>query len=298
MSRWHENVVWQSKDGTWSRGFNEVSSRPDDPDDEWGVEFDDNTFEWVSSGHATADAAYASWDGVNPGGSSEIRHSSERPKDTLRLDVMAAELEERDAARAHGRWGYRNYNGPSLANRPDILRARLDKLDAELRDIDRSRLYYGLNGYANNVSRQATEATAQRDAVLAQIDALGGLTDSERQERESHDDLARLANLVKLDEARSERNRSRSRSRYGSYGGGHRDSAEQIEAGRRLEADLAEVRARVSARQAAAAPPPSATTPPADRPTSAAGPQGRVGKGVPSGGQFATAPRAEADVEL
>lgn len=284
MSRWHENVVWQSKDGTWSRGFNEVSSRPDDPDDEWGVEFDDSTFEWVSTGHATAEAAYASWDGVNPGGSSEIRHSQE-PKETLRLDVMAAELEERENARARTRWGYRNYNGPSLANRPDILRARLDKLDVELRNLDRSRLYYRLSGYANDVSRQATETAAQRDAVLARIEAQGGLTGAERQERDSRDDLARLAHLVKLDEDRSERSRSRSRS---GYGGGHRDSADQIEAGRRLDAELAEVRARVEARQAAA-PPPA---------TKAAAPQGRVGKGVPSGGQFATASRAEADVEL
>lgn len=55
MSHPRENVIWQSADGTWGRGFYE--------------EYDDSgLFDWVSVGHLTRDEAGAAWDGANPGG--------------------------------------------------------------------------------------------------------------------------------------------------------------------------------------------------------------------------------------
>lgn len=73
MSYHRENVIWQSADGTWGRGFYEnyptKSYDDDDYDSEWDVEYDYDIFSWVSVGHPTEQAAGASWDGANPGGS-------------------------------------------------------------------------------------------------------------------------------------------------------------------------------------------------------------------------------------
>ena len=65
MSFNRENVTWQAPDGTWSLGFFEVTWTGEDP--EWDVEYG-SKFCWVTTGHATEDAAYAAWDGANPGG--------------------------------------------------------------------------------------------------------------------------------------------------------------------------------------------------------------------------------------
>lgn len=76
MSFNRENVVWQSADGTWGRGFYESYSvgsyDDDDYDPEWDVDYDYDTFAWVSVGHATEEAARASWDGANPGTSHTV----------------------------------------------------------------------------------------------------------------------------------------------------------------------------------------------------------------------------------
>lgn len=60
MSWNHESVAWQSKDKTWSIGFYPATftgSEADGDDPEWDVDYDYNRFEWVSTGHATSDAA-------------------------------------------------------------------------------------------------------------------------------------------------------------------------------------------------------------------------------------------------
>ncbi len=73
MSKNRENVIWQSADGTWSRGFYEdyptKSYDDEDYDDEWDVEYNYDSFSWVSVGHLTEQGAVASWDGTNPGSS-------------------------------------------------------------------------------------------------------------------------------------------------------------------------------------------------------------------------------------
>lgn len=79
MSFNRENVIWESENGTWNRGFYTVHDRWSDDDDfdpEWDVDYDFSSFEWVSTGHPTADAAHASWDGANPGGYSLMTQST------------------------------------------------------------------------------------------------------------------------------------------------------------------------------------------------------------------------------
>jgi len=89
MSFNRENVIWQSPDGTWSRGFYEVVWTDPEGDPEWDVEYGSD-FEWVSTGHPTEEAAHDSWDGSNPGGSWTQTYSPESASECARLDEKAA----------------------------------------------------------------------------------------------------------------------------------------------------------------------------------------------------------------
>jgi hypothetical protein len=76
MSLQRANVVFQSKNGLWSRAFFTVTDDTSDaeyqPDDEdfdplWDVGYDYTSFGWVSTGHATEEDAVQAWFGANPG---------------------------------------------------------------------------------------------------------------------------------------------------------------------------------------------------------------------------------------
>lgn len=90
MSVNRENVIWQSRNGTWNRAFYdfyEVGDTNDpDWDFEWDVEYTDD-FNWVRTGLASQEAAHQAWDGANPGGYSVIATPGD---DTDRLDEQAA----------------------------------------------------------------------------------------------------------------------------------------------------------------------------------------------------------------
>lgn len=89
MSVNRENVIWKSRNGTWSRAFYDfyaVNQDDDDWDYEWDVEYTDD-FNWVRTGLASEDAAHAAWDGANPGGYTLI---SEPDAYTDKLDEKAA----------------------------------------------------------------------------------------------------------------------------------------------------------------------------------------------------------------
>lgn len=100
MSCNRENTIWQSKDGTWSRGFYEFwPVNQDDPDwdFEWDVEYGDQ-FHWVRTGLPSRQAAEECWDGANPGGYDSVAWSPESAAECERLDKLAAACKE--AARA------------------------------------------------------------------------------------------------------------------------------------------------------------------------------------------------------
>lgn len=97
MSCNRENVTWQSKDGTWNRAFWSYYSVNEDDEDwdyEWDVEYEDY-FNWVSTGHATQESAYQSWDGANPGGSHIYTYDKD-PTHCDKLDALAADCVRRD----------------------------------------------------------------------------------------------------------------------------------------------------------------------------------------------------------
>lgn len=96
MSCNRENVIWQSKDGTWSRAFYEfwtVNEDSDDFDSEWDVEYGDN-FNWVSVGHPSEDAAERSWKGANPGGWTVVGYSPATASQCDALDAKAKAFRE------------------------------------------------------------------------------------------------------------------------------------------------------------------------------------------------------------
>jgi hypothetical protein len=87
MSCNRENVIWKSKNGTWSRGFFEFYQTGDDH--EWDVEYIHSSFHWVSTGHASREEANKSWGGSNPGG---YWIHDKTDADTDRYDEMAEKL--------------------------------------------------------------------------------------------------------------------------------------------------------------------------------------------------------------
>lgn len=102
MSFHRENVIWQSADGTWSRGFFQTyDSGPadEDWDPEWDVEYDFDELQWVSTGHASEEAAARSWNGANPGGHDLVafRDDAEGRRRADEYDDMAARLHQSSA---------------------------------------------------------------------------------------------------------------------------------------------------------------------------------------------------------
>ena len=79
MSFNRENVIWQSKDATWNRGFYVADTydngSDEDYDAEWDVEYDFGAFEWVATDLESKDAARASWTGSNPGGCTVVPYA-------------------------------------------------------------------------------------------------------------------------------------------------------------------------------------------------------------------------------
>ena len=93
MSWNRDNVIWQSADGSWNRGFYKVVWTGDDP--EWDVEYDYDQFEWVSTGHASEEDADDSWNGSNPGMSTIVEYDGNED-DCDKYDKMALDYENYD----------------------------------------------------------------------------------------------------------------------------------------------------------------------------------------------------------
>lgn len=96
MSFNRENVIWQSHNGTWSRGFFPADVYGDDP--EWDVDYDFERFGWVATGLASEQAAEDAWTGANPGGWSSYPFERDDKGSVARAakyDQMAADAKAR-----------------------------------------------------------------------------------------------------------------------------------------------------------------------------------------------------------
>lgn len=189
MSYNHENVVWQSADGTWNRGFfaEDYLTCGGDEDEcgdethEWCREFDQSRFEWVSVGHATADDAYRSWTGSNPGSSTQVTYDPSNPHAVEWVEDyedMAARLCEQASTRAQEArqkgtrgwsvWGGRreNYGFHGPVRERDAASFQADHIDL-LRTHWSSRL----EGNAVGDSDWDKQRTAERRAAGAKSQA-------------------------------------------------------------------------------------------------------------------------------
>lgn len=92
MSVNRENVVWQSKDGSWNRGFfafEQVNEDSEDFDYEWDVEYDYGHFYWASTGHGTKAQAVNSWRGANPSSWDVSPYIDGNKEENNHYDLMA-----------------------------------------------------------------------------------------------------------------------------------------------------------------------------------------------------------------
>lgn len=156
MSFHRENVIWQSADGSWSRGFFTSFDAPgggdDDFDPEWDVEYDFGSFQWVSTGHATEDAAWASWRGANPGGGNICRYDDGTERDaaeSVGYDDMAGALWES----SEDRW---RCHGTPKRRVPSRIARELGKVMLE-------NASYKIGGYSNLLTDTAPLVSALRE---------------------------------------------------------------------------------------------------------------------------------------
>lgn len=113
MSYNWDNVTWQSRDGSWNRGYFKRISMADSPDSwrepelgydsEWDDEFDGSQFESVGTGFSTLEAArdFHSPSG-NPGSSSEVPYRG-NARACKALDLMAFHHTHPEAKAKHDR---------------------------------------------------------------------------------------------------------------------------------------------------------------------------------------------------
>lgn len=96
MSYHWENTIWQSKDGSWNRGFfkrismagSSNSWEDEDYDSEWDDDFDFSSFDYLQTGFRSLEAARRWEPGANPGGWDEIPYAG-NSKECKRLDQLA-----------------------------------------------------------------------------------------------------------------------------------------------------------------------------------------------------------------
>ncbi len=167
MSFHRENVTWQSEDGTWSLGFFEVysyDSGDDDYDPEWDVDYDYDSFQWVSTGHPTREAAGAAWDGSNPGGTT-VCPWDRIEGDNEKYDDMAAKLwAESGPQRERYSWERTGPVSGTPKRRVPRYLAR-DVAEALLGDAS-----FKLQGYSN-IPKGVTAETAELRSRLPELSA-------------------------------------------------------------------------------------------------------------------------------
>lgn len=96
MSYHWENTIWQSKDGSWNRGFYtripgaipETRESDEDYDSEWDDDFDLSSFDYLKTGFRTVEEAQRWQPGANPGGWDEISYAG-NSQECKRLDELA-----------------------------------------------------------------------------------------------------------------------------------------------------------------------------------------------------------------
>lgn len=304
MSFHRENIVWQSADGTWSRGFYECHEsggyEDDDFDPEWDVEYDYDALEQVSCGHPSEDAALQSWRGANPGGATVLPYGSGSAAEVAQLDDLAARLEdaqrEREASGQRSIFLYsqdrpfHDVRGASKSDDPASLRRRLAAADTQYADAVAEQHSLRMQGYGNDMTREITGLDVKRAGLLNRL-VDGGHLDAAAQREHRITDLSNQVAAL---------NRG-----LDSHGSANRPRLSGFALGPESRETRVNRAACVAARDATAAEleqlrhPPTRTRSQKKAPTAApSSAPGRVAGGVPSGGQFAAKRHGEPAINL
>lgn len=108
MSYHWENVIWQSKDGSWNRGFYERismgSSRWDDEnyDSEWDDDFNFESFDYLKTGFRSEEDA-ANWKPTGNPGSFSLMAYAGNSKECKALDQLAYWVKHPEEKKKHDR---------------------------------------------------------------------------------------------------------------------------------------------------------------------------------------------------
>lgn len=97
MSFNRENVIWQSEDGNYYRGFFTVTwvgSEADGYDPEWDVEYDMSSFDIVSGPVVPQDDALKIWLRVNPGHHFFVPYRKDTNEETKKYDRMFVDAQK------------------------------------------------------------------------------------------------------------------------------------------------------------------------------------------------------------
>jgi len=96
MSYHWENVIWQSKDGSWNRGYYKRISMAstggyydEEYDSEWDDDFDFTGFDYLQTGFRSENDADRYQPHGNPGGATEVYPYKGNSKECKRLDQLA-----------------------------------------------------------------------------------------------------------------------------------------------------------------------------------------------------------------
>lgn len=170
MSYHWENTIWQSKDGSWNRGYFKRISRSDSPnaweddsyDSEWDDDFDFSGFDYLQTGFRTLTDAQRWEPHGNPGGWDEITYAG-NSKECKHLDQLAHWHRHPDERKKHERRellrkNREHFKALQAEWTPEAIRAaaadRFCKLTAVLKSDENA---FEIYGSSNSVSARFVE---------------------------------------------------------------------------------------------------------------------------------------------
>lgn len=159
MSYHWKNVIWQSKDGSWNRGFYHRISmggfpsswKDGDYDSEWDDEFDESSFDYARTGFRSEQDAFNWEPSGNPGGAYTIayRGNSKECKELDQLAFFHAHPEEKTKheRREFLRKNREHFKALQTEWTPEKIRAigRFDTMVATVKGDDKAYSGYGMN---------------------------------------------------------------------------------------------------------------------------------------------------------
>lgn len=169
MSYHWENAIWQSKDGSWNRGYYKRISRADSPnawededyDSEWDDDFDFSAFSMVQTGMRSEEEAWGYEPQGNPG-FAEVSNYKDHSRTCKHLDELAhwfkhpEEKIKRDRLELL-RKNREHFKALQATWTPEAIRAALSgriRLEAAIKGDERAYDYLGMHSSVRGIFEQ------------------------------------------------------------------------------------------------------------------------------------------------